>query len=154
MIRKMLETKEVRKRCKLIAEYLSDDKHIAEDIMQTAFLEIWEKSADYKTEITTRLDFYRIFRKHSYNALRRLNTEFARYSEFTEDMSPEDHSRVDISSYIERLPEPIRGIMEMIAQGMTQDEIASNRGISQGYVSRHRNRGVNAIRSMIAAEGI
>jgi len=154
MIKKLLETEEVRKRCKLIAQYLSKDKHIAEDIMQTAFLEIWEKSEEYMPEIDTPLDFYKVFRKHAYNALRRLNTEFARYTELTEDMSTEDYSAIDISSYISRLPEPLRGIIEMIAEGFTEVDIASGFDISQGYVSVLKSRGVNAIRSMIAAEGI
>ena len=152
MIRKMLETKEVRKRCKLIAEYLSEDHHIAEDIMQTSFLEMIENSEN-SNQIKSSKDFYRVFRKHAYNALRRVKTELARYEVITDDMSTDD-TELDISSYISRLPEKLRSILDMIAQGYTQTETARYYGITQGYVSRIRKRGINAIKAMVESEGL
>ena len=138
MIRKMLETDTVLKRCKIIATGIAKDYHRSQDIMQQAFLVLLQNAKKYD-DIECPEDFYRLFwklckREHD-RLIYRLDQQVA-----YEDLTAVDHvSGIETDDMINALPEKLRSVARYLLDSYTVREIASKLSMSTKTVIQHKN---------------
>ena len=153
MIRKMLETDSVRKRCLLIARGIArGDKDDIHDITSETFLIMLEKEHEYADSIDTDDDFCRLFRQLAHNAYRRQRYNTRKLSAYNDDdtLTYPDLT-VEIEDIINKLPVAQRDIVCLLREGKTPAEIASDMHISASWARRLRQDAVNAVRAMLTA---
>lgn len=135
------------------------ETHIAENIVQDIFLNIWKNRKDWRLSISLKAYLYQAVRNRSLNQLRRLETGHDMLSDIADvvpsDENPEDYFREkemveQIQQAIDSLPERSRSIFMMHRyDNLKYAEIAEILNISVGTVETHMVRALKFLRARL-----
>ncbi|HJA14423.1 MAG TPA: RNA polymerase sigma-70 factor [Candidatus Butyricimonas faecavium] len=139
------------------AKYVDDDA-IIEDIIQDAFLNLWEKRNEFKTENTIKAYLYKIVRSFSVDTIRRRNIT-NRYAEkivlekedqefFLENIIESEVFQM-IQTVFNELSPSCREVYQLSLHGKSHEEISQLLDISVNTVKKHKNNANHYMRARL-----
>lgn len=142
---------------------ITDDRDIAQDVVQAAFVQIWAKRTEWQSSGSPRAYLFRITRNLALNARRdgalrhRRQEEWEAESTLHSDppRTPEEETevellRAEIENAIASLPERRREIFILSRfPGLTYQEIAETMGISVQTVSNQMSAALAQLRALL-----
>ena len=140
------------------AKYIDDDATI-EDIIQDAFLNLWEKRHEFDNENAIKAYLYKIVRSFSVDIIRRKNIAH-RYAEKIILQGDEEHeffleniieSEVFqmIQTVFSELSPACREVYELSLRGKSHEEISQQLNISINTVKKHKNNANHYMRERL-----
>ena len=138
------------------AQWLTGDRHAAEDVLQEALARAWRSWSHVKDESARRAWLYTIVRNEFYRGARaRMRPEETLDEERMEAIADERDftAGLDVRQALERLPaaalEPL--VMQAVS-GLTSEEIATALGITVGAAMTRISRARSALRRLAAGD--
>ena len=139
------------------AKYVDDDATI-EDVVQDAFLNLWEKRNEFKTESTIKAYLYKIVRSFSVDTIRRRNIA-NRYAEkivlekedqefFLENIVESEVFQM-IQTVFNELSPSCREVYQLSLHGKSHEEISQLLDISVNTVKKHKNNANHYMRARL-----
>ena len=139
------------------AKYVDDDATI-EDVVQDAFLNLWEKRNEFKTESTIKAYLYKIVRSFSVDTIRRRNIA-NRYAEkivlekedqefFLENIVESEVFQM-IHTVFNELSPSCREVYQLSLHGKSHEEISQLLDISINTVKKHKNNANHYMRERL-----
>ena len=139
------------------AKYVDDDATI-EDVVQDAFLNLWEKRNEFKTESTIKAYLYKIVRSFSVDTIRRRNIA-NRYAEkivfekedqefFLENIVESEVFQM-IQTVFDELSPSCREVYQLSLHGKSHEEISQLLDISINTVKKHKNNANHYMRERL-----
>ena len=139
------------------AKYVDDDA-IIEDIVQDAFLNLWEKRNEFKTENTIKAYLYKIVRSFSVDTIRRKNIA-NRYAQkivqekedqefFLENIVESEVFQM-IQTVFNELTPSCREVYQLSLHGKSHEEISQLLDISINTVKKHKNNANHYMRERL-----
>ena len=139
------------------AKYVDDDATI-EDVVQDAFLNLWEKRNEFKTESTIKAYLYKIVRSFSVDTIRRRNIT-NRYAEkivlekedqefFLENIVESEVFQM-IQTVFNELSPSCREVYQLSLHGKSHEEISQLLDISINTVKKHKNNANHYMRERL-----
>ena len=139
------------------AKYVDDDATI-EDVVQDAFLNLWEKRNEFKTESTIKAYLYKIVRSFSVDTIRRRNIA-NRYAEkivlekedqefFLENIVESEVFQM-IQTVFNELSPSCREVYQLSLHGKSHEEISQLFDISINTVKKHKNNANHYMRERL-----
>ena len=139
------------------AKYVDDDATI-EDVVQDAFLNLWEKRNEFKTESTIKAYLYKIVRSFSVDTIRRRNIA-NRYAEkivlekedqefFLENIVESEVFQM-IQTVFNELSPACREVYKLSLHGKSHEEISQLLDISVNTVKKHKNNANHYMRERL-----
>ena len=139
------------------AKYVDDDATI-EDVVQDAFLNLWEKRNEFKTESTIKAYLYKIVRSFSVDTIRRRNIA-NRYAEkivlekedqefFLENIVESEVFQM-IQTVFDELTPSCREVYQLSLHGKSHEEISQLLDISINTVKKHKNNANHYMRERL-----
>ncbi len=139
------------------AKYVDDDATI-EDVVQDAFLNLWEKRNEFKTESTIKAYLYKIVRSFSVDTIRRRNIA-NRYAEkivlekedqefFFENIVESEVFQM-IQTVFNELSPACREVYQLSLHGKSHEEISQLLDISVNTVKKHKNNANHYMRERL-----
>ena len=139
------------------AKYVDDDATI-EDVVQDAFLNLWEKRNEFKTESTIKAYLYKIVRSFSVDTIRRRNIA-NRYAEkivlekedqefFLENIVESEVFQM-IQTVFDELSPSCREVYQLSLHGKSHEEISLLLDISINTVKKHKNNANHYMRERL-----
>ena len=139
------------------AKYVDDDATI-EDVVQDAFLNLWEKRNEFKTESTIKAYLYKIVRSFSVDTIRRRNIA-NRYAEkivlekedqefFLENIVESEVFQM-IQTVFNELSPVCREVYQLSLHGKSHEEISQLLDISVNTVKKHKNNANHYMRERL-----
>lgn len=129
------------------SKYVDDDAEI-EDIVQDAFVALWEKRADFREETSVKAYLYQAARNDCLNLKRHRKVREA-YAEQVMQAGEEGESFLDrmleaevytaLKEVFEELPPACKTVYRMSLNGMSHEEIAEELHITVNTVKKHKN---------------
>ena len=130
-----------------VAGYLGDDEGV-EDVVQDAFVALWEKRADFREERAVKAYLYRAARNDCLNLKRRERARAA-YARHVEAEGEAEESFLDrvmeaevfdaLRGVFEALTPAQREVYRLSLEGLSQEEIAERLNITVNTVKKHKN---------------
>lgn len=149
----------------LYAHNIVDDADMAEDLVQNAFLSLWENRDDFEQETTVRSFLYLSVRRRAIDHLRHAKVEgkyrLSVQSE-SKDMElaiDEDEDILDNEVYhrlfeaINELPDRQRELFLFYMQGKKNGEIAKAMNIAEETVRVQKKRALKSLRKKMGNRG-
>jgi RNA polymerase sigma-70 factor (ECF subfamily) len=138
------------------AYYITGNKHLAEDIVQSLFTRIWEQRENLKIEGKMESYLFVSARNASYNYLRSNQHQKMRESEYTMNQQ-EENSSIDRESFLKKLQEALGQLPEQCREiyclknmeGLTYKEIAEYLHISEKTVDVQIYRALKKLRELM-----
>lgn len=139
------------------AKYVDDDE-VIEDIVQDAFVALWEKREQIQEENALKAYLYRAVRNDCLNLIRHRKVQDAYTSEvMTEGEASESFLDKILESEIytalldvfEELPPACKEVYRMSLDGMTHEEIAQKLNITINTVKKHKNNANHYMRERL-----
>lgn len=139
------------------AKYVDDDATI-EDVVQDAFLNLWEKRNEFKTESTIKAYLYKIVRSFSVDTIRRRNIA-NRYAEkivlekedqefFLENIVESEVFQM-IQTVFNELSPACLEVYQLSLHGKSHEEISQLLDISVNTVKKHKNNANHYMRERL-----
>ena len=139
------------------AKYVDDDATI-EDVVQDAFLNLWEKRNEFKTESTIKAYLYKIVRSFSVDTIRRRNIA-NRYAEkivlekedqefFLENIVESEVFQM-IQTVFNELSPSCREVYQLSLHVKSHEEISQLLDISINTVKKHKNNANHYMRERL-----
>ena len=139
------------------AKYVDDDATI-EDVVQDAFLNLWEKRNEFKTESTIKAYLYKIVRSFSVDTIRRRNIA-NRYAEkivleeedqefFLENIVESEVFQM-IQTVFNELSPSCREVYQLSLHGTSLEEVSQLLDISINTVKKHKNNANHYMRERL-----
>ena len=122
------------------AKYVDDDATI-EDVVQDAFLNLWEKRHEFKTENTIKAYLYKIVRSFSVDTIRRRNIA----NRYAEKIVFEK----DDQEFFNELSPACREVYQLSLHGKSHEEISQLLDISVNTVKKHKNNANHYMRERL-----
>lgn len=138
-----------------------EDTAVAEEIVQDAFVKLWQLRNTFKSVGTLKAYLYNTVRNASISHLRHQQVEARRIAEYERDyqlMASNDDVSVEMHreelmrqllTAIEALPPKQRQLFLLAVKGKTGEEIAEEMGISIDGVKKQRQRGLARLRESL-----
>lgn len=136
------------------------DSHLAEEITQDIFVQLWEEAESYTAIRSLPAWLYRLSKNKSINSIKqqlaRLNREqqFSEEQDYTTELDPLPHfdRREELLSYfLPSLPEKARMVLTLkIYDELSNEEIAEKLGISMHTVKNHLHNSYQQLRLHIS----
>lgn len=139
------------------AKYVDDDA-IIEDIVQDAFLYLWEKREEFKIENTIKAYLYKVVRSLAVDTIRRKNIadkHAERIVQETEDHEFFLESIIEsevfqmIQTVFNELSPSCREVYQLSLQGKSHEEISQLLNISVNTVKKHKNNANHYMRERL-----
>ncbi len=135
------------------AKSLLKDEQLAYDIVQEAFIRIWEKNILFTSIISYKVYLYNTVRNASYNHLKRN----LRHTEIEKELEEDAVDQMIIAAEIEAellhqinlLPTSQRNVILLRLKGMTMEEIANELQLSLNTVKTHKKRAYKQLRDKL-----
>ena len=138
------------------AKYVDDDATI-EDVVQDAFLNLWEKRNEFKTESTIKAYLYKIVRSFSVDTIRRRNIA-NRYAEkivlekedqefFLENIVESEVFQM-IQTVFDELSPSCREVYQLSLHGKSHEEISR----VTGHIDKHREKAQEQCKPLYAGK--
>ncbi len=139
----------------LFAIRIVGDDEAARDVVQDAFVYVWENRRKLQSADHLRNSLYLVVRNYSLNWLKRSSNSCK--SEEAVDLSGEDISaeyvRAEtarmLDEAIARLPRGTAQVITLSLEGLKQEEIARRLGISLATVKAQKSRGIVLLREIL-----
>lgn len=139
------------------ARYVDDDQAI-EDIVQSAFLSLWEKREDFVAENAMKAYLYKMVRSFSVDLIRH-NQVVRKHSERISRENDDREFLLEniieaevfqlVQSVFNELSPAERRIYQLSLQGKSHDEIARQLDISINTVKKHKNNANHYMRGRL-----
>ncbi|WP_303180170.1 RNA polymerase sigma-70 factor [uncultured Butyricimonas sp.] len=139
------------------AKYIEDDT-IVEDVIQDAFLNLWEKRQEFKTENTIKAYLYKIVRSFSVDTIRRRNIanryaervirEEEDYDFFLENIIESEVFQM-IQTVFNQLSPACREVYQLSLQGKSHEEISHLLNITTNTIKKHKNNANHYMREQL-----
>lgn len=134
-----------------------DDPEIVRDIVQEAFIAMWERIATFREEAHLKAFLYATIRNRSMNYLRDRQVELKSREKLLllqneiefRNIAIEEEMYDFLCKRIERLPEMQREVLWMHVDGLSNEEIACKLNISVNTVLTHKQRAKSVLRNYI-----
>lgn len=138
------------------AKYISDPDTV-EDVVQDAFVNLWERRKGFESEVSIKSWLYKSVRNDCLNVLRHQQVH-QKYSLYEQD---KDHSESFLDHVFEaevfkillsvfnELPPACRQVYKMSLEGMKHEEIARKLNISVNTVKKHKNNANHFLQSRL-----
>lgn len=135
------------------ARYLGADA-ATDDVVQDAFVSLWNKRGDFFKESAVRTYLYRTVQSSCLNILRHMKV----HNRYAANLSQNDSIPSFLDSFVEaeifraladafdQLPPACRNIYQMSLSGMTQEEISRAKNISVNTIKKHKNNANHFLR--------
>lgn len=129
------------------AKYV-DDEAVVEDVVQDAFVALWEKRTEFRVENAVKSYLYKAVRNDCLNLIRHRQVEnkYAEEmitgdnrSEFFLDQVLESEIFQVLLSVFDELSPACKEVYQMSLDGMSHEKIAEKLGISINTVKKHKN---------------
>lgn len=129
------------------AKYV-DEEAVVEDVVQDAFVALWEKRAEFRVENAVKSYLYKAVRNDCLNLIRHRQVEnkYAEEmmtgdnrSEFFLDQVLESEIFQVLLSVFDELSPACKEVYQMSLDGMSHEKIAEKLGISINTVKKHKN---------------
>ena len=139
------------------AKYLNEDTMI-DDVVQDAFVDLWEKRADFRGEYAVKAYLYKAVRNDCLNLMRHQQVEdkYARRvvmegedSESFLDRILESEIFQTLSDVFNELPPACKEVYQMSLDGKSHEEIAQMLNISVNTVKKHKNNANHYMRERL-----
>lgn len=139
------------------AKYVNDDATI-EDVIQDAFLNLWEKRNEFKTESAIKAYLYKIVRSFSVDAIRRRNianryAERITLEEEEQEFFLENIVEAEVFQMIQivfnELSPACREVYQLSLNGKSHEEISHLLNISVNTVKKHKNNANHYMREKL-----
>lgn len=142
------------------ATRLTGSPETAEEIVQTAFLRLWNGAPDWRGEARFTTWFYRVLHNLAIDELRRRRVPHEVLDETLEDPGPAPPEMVEqkwraarVRAALDELPERQRAAIVLSHyEGLTQAEAAAVMGIGEGALESLLSRGRAALRVRLRGE--
>ena len=125
------------------AKYVDDDATI-EDVVQDAFLNLWEKRNEFKTESTIKAYLYKIVRSFSVDTIRRRNIA----NRYAENIVESEVFQM-IQTVFNELSPACREVYQLSLHGKSHEEISQLLDISVNTVKKHKNNANHYMRERL-----
>ena len=137
----------------VVAKSYVNDEEVAEDIVQEAFIKLWNNRENYENISSLKSFLYVMVKNISLNRVRREKLD-KKYEDSVEERQVESfsHKIIEEETYrilhqaIDALPAQSKKIMKLSLQGAQNQEIASNLGISINTVKTLKYRALKMLR--------
>lgn len=141
----------------LYGNSILDDRESAEDVLQEAFIRLWERRRSFRSLIGVRVFMYRTVRNLALDMLKhrrvRQKYDVQASRSLSEDNLSEKLVEEELFGQLHRaigqLPETAGVIMSMSLAGMDNKAIADKLAISVNTVKTHKQRSMRALRDII-----
>ena len=139
------------------AKYLDDDAAV-EDVLQDAFVELWEKRTDFRDETAVKGWLYQAVRNDCLNLKRhrRVRTEYAeRVAEEGEPAASFLGKMLEAGVFealrevFEELPPACKEVYRLSLEGKSHEEIARRLNITVNTVKKHKNNANHYMRERL-----
>lgn len=139
------------------AKYIDDDATI-DDIVQGAFLNLWEKREEFTIEIAIKSYLYRVVRSFSVDVLRKRNIA-GRYANrilqsgeeqefFLENIIESEVFQL-VQTVFNELSPACKEVYQLSLQGKSHEEISRQLNISINTVKKHKNNANHYMRERL-----
>lgn len=139
------------------AKYLDDDTMI-DDIVQDAFVDLWEKRCDFRSEYAVKAYLYKAVRNDCLNLMRhrevttkyaeQISLEGEKTESFLEQILEAEIFQA-LSEVFNELPPACKTVYRMSIDGKSHEEIAHALGISVNTVKKHKNNANHYMRERL-----
>ncbi|RKR84420.1 RNA polymerase sigma-70 factor (ECF subfamily) [Mucilaginibacter gracilis] len=146
------------------ANRLLADRSIAEEIVQDALFQVWQKQGDFYSFQSLKAFLYISTRNACYNHIKKERSKTLRLETMMLDHEPDEttvlHTIIETEVFaelyqaIEALPEQCRKIMSMIVDGQKPRDIAAELGVTVSTVNSQKMRGVGLLKARLSGEGL
>ncbi len=129
------------------AKYVNDDE-VIEDVVQDAFVALWEKRMEFRVENAVKAYLYKAVRHDCLNLIRHQQVE-NKYAEKMVREGEDSESFLDqileseifqvLTSVFSELSPACKEVYQMSLDGMSHEEIAQKLDISINTVKKHKN---------------
>ena len=130
------------------AKYVDDDATI-EDVVQDAFLNLWEKRNEFKTESTIKAYLYKIVRSFSVDTIRRRNIANRYAEKIVLENIVESEVFQMIQTVFNELSPSCREVYQLSLHGKSHEEISQLLDISVNTVKKHKNNANHYMRARL-----
>lgn len=139
------------------AKYLNEDTMI-DDVVQDAFVDLWEKRADFQEENAVKAYLYKAVRNACLNLIRHRQVEdkYSRQlrtegeeSELFLDRMLESEIFQALLDVFHELPPACKEVYQMSLDGKSHEEIARTLNISVNTVKKHKNNANHYMRERL-----
>jgi len=142
------------------AERLTSDAQTAEEVVQSAFMRLWQGAESWEGRSRFSTWFYRVVHNLAIDRLRRKRPGFEQLSDELEDNSPTPAQLLErnqrdarVRAALQRLPERQRAALVLRHfEDCSQAEAAQILGINEGALESLLSRGRASLREYLAAE--
>ncbi|WP_431213806.1 RNA polymerase sigma factor [Puia sp. P3] len=148
--------------CPVLCGYsarLTRDWPAAEDIVQEAFVKIWERRTQFYQFVVLKSYLYTTVRNDSLQWLRRENRKQAKDLSSQQEEPDNQRSKLEdliraevireLSAVVETLPPQCRQVISLFIEGKNTREVAQTMQISQGNVKVQKGRGLKLLRKQL-----
>lgn len=138
------------------AKYLNEDTMI-DDVVQDAFVDLWEKRADFRGEYAVKAYLYKAVRNDCLNLMRHQQVE----DKYAKRVVTEGRFRIifgrileseifqTLSDVFNELPPACKEVYQMSLDGKSHEEIAQTLNISVNTVKKHKNNANHYMRERL-----
>lgn len=139
------------------SKYVDNDIQI-EDVIQDAFLNLWEKRYNFKTESTIKAYLYKIVRSYSIDTIRssgiadryaqKIVWEQEEHESFLENIIESETFQM-IQSVFNELTPACKEVYQLSLHGKSHEEISRTLDISINTVKKHKNNANHYMRERL-----
>ena len=129
------------------AKYLNEDTMI-DDVVQDAFVDLWEKRADFRGEYAVKAYLYKAVRNDCLNLMRHQQVE-DKYARRVVTEGEDSESFQTLSDVFNELPPACKEVYQMSLDGKSHEEIAQTLNISVNTVKKHKNNANHYMRERL-----
>lgn len=131
---------------------------VVEDIVQEAFIKVWERREDFFDELSLKSFMYKSIRNTCLNNIQhnKVEEKFINYQKiisdgeaFFSDNVIEEELNLIISNTLKELPEASRDIYILYLNGLKNNEIAEDLGISVNTVKTQKQRATKFLKQRL-----
>lgn len=139
------------------AKYIDDDP-LVEDVVQSAFLGLWEKKDDFVAENAVKAYLYKMVRSLSIDTLRHQNVVRKHSEQVCLEVNDEEYFLENIietevfqmvKTVFEELSPAVRQVYQLSLQGKSHEEVGRQLNISVNTVKKHKNNANHYMRERL-----
>ena len=136
-------------------KYLAD-KESVDDVVQDAFVALWEKRADFTVENAIKAYLYRVVQRTCLNVLRHQKAKERYVGAFQPEEDPSFLDNVletevfqAVRGVFEELTPACKAVYKMSLEGMSHEEISEKLQITVNTVKKHKNNANHYMRERL-----
>lgn len=138
------------------AERILNDRHAAKDVVQEVFATLWVKRRAVNAEPSLRSFLYVSTRNRAFKHIRSIQRQGALSARYMSDYATgllviEEEKNRQLMNAIKQLPERTAEVIRYSCDGLSQEQIAGEMGITVSAVKQLKSRGISKLRELLGA---